>query len=97
MRYNNRVTLIRKVPPADPLHDRPRETRETVACTTIPVSSAQELSVFGLVNVMAYEIHIKNPVAPVNAIELDGVKWTVNKTFINRKSTVLIVSGGGGQ
>jgi hypothetical protein len=43
---------------------------------------------------MAYEIHVKNPVLPVNEIELDGVKWTINKTFVNRKSTVFIVSGG---
>lgn len=94
MRYNNRITLIRKVPPADPLHDRPTETRETVACLIIPITSAQELSVFGLVNTMAYEVHVKNPVTPVNEIELDGAKWTINKTFVNRKSTVFIVSGG---
>ncbi|AGP68787.1 Hypothetical protein LOCK919_2105 [Lacticaseibacillus paracasei] len=43
---------------------------------------------------MAYEVHVKNPVKPVNEIELDGVKWTINKTFVNRKSTVFIVSGG---
>ena len=95
MRYNNRITLIRKVPPADPLHDRPTETRETVTCLTIPITSAQELSVYGLVSTTAYEVHVKNPVAPVNEIEIDGVKWTINKTFVNRKSTVLIVSGGG--
>jgi predicted transcriptional regulator of viral defense system len=94
MRYNNRITLIRKVPPADPLHDRPTETRETVTCMTIPITSAQELSVYGLANTMAYEVHVKNPVKPVNEIELDGVKWTINKTFVNRKSTVFIVSGG---
>lgn len=94
MRYNNRITLIRKVPPADPLHDRPTETRETVTCLTIPITSAQELSVYGLVNTMAYEVHVKNPVKPINEIELDGVKWTINKTFVNRKSTVFIVSGG---
>lgn len=94
MRYNNRITLIRKVPPANPLHDRPTETRETVTCLTIPITSVQELSVYGLVNTMAYEIHVKNPVKPVHEIELDGVKWTINKTFVNRKSTVFIVSGG---
>lgn len=94
MRYNNRITLIRKVPPADPLHDRPTETRETVTCLIIPITSAQELSVFGLVNTMAYEIHVKNPTLSVNEVEIDGVKWTINKTFVNRKSTVFIVSGG---
>lgn len=94
MRYNNRVTLIRKSPPADPLHDRPTETRETVACLTIPITSAQELSVYGLVNTMAYKIHVKNQVKPVNEIELDGAKWTINNTFVNRKSTEFIVSGG---
>lgn len=94
MRYNNRITLIRKVPPANPLHDRPTETRETVTCLTIPITSAQELSVYGLVNTMAYEVHVKNPVKPVNEIEIDDVKWTINKTFVNRKSTVFIVSGG---
>ncbi|MES5423765.1 hypothetical protein ABVL66_14735 [Lacticaseibacillus paracasei] len=94
MRYNNRITLIRKVPPANPLHDRPTETRETVTCLIIPITSAQELSVFGLVNTMAYEIHVKNPTLPVNEVEIDGVKWTVNKTFANRKPTIFIVSGG---
>ena len=94
MRYNNRITLIRKSSPADPLHNRPTETRETVTCLTIPITSAQELSVYGLVNTMAYEVHVKNPVKPANKIELDGVKWTINKTFVNRKSTVFIVSGG---
>ena len=94
MRYNNRITIIRKLPPADPLHDRPTETRETVTCLTIPIASVQELSVYGLVNTMAYEVHVKNPVKPVNEIEIDGVQWTINKTFINRKSTVFIVSGG---
>lgn len=95
MRYNNRITLIRKIPPADPLHDRPKVTRETVTCLTIPITSTQELSVYGLVNTMAYEVHVKNPVKPVNEIELNGIKWTINKTFVNRKSTVFIVSGGG--
>lgn len=94
MRYNNRVTLIRKSPPADPLHDRPTETTEIVPCLTIPITSAQELSVYGLVNTMAYEVHVKNPVPLVNEIQIDGEKWTVNKTFVNRKSTVFIVSGG---
>lgn len=94
MRYNNRITLIRKTPPADPLHDRPTVTRETVTCLIIPITSVQELSVYGLVNTIAYEIHVKNPVKPVNEIELDGIKWTINKTFVNRKSTVFIVSGG---
>ena len=94
MRYNNRITLIRKIPPADPLHDRPKEMRETVTCLTIPITSVQELSVYGLVNTIAYEIHVKNPVKPVTEIEIDGVKWTINKTFVNRKSTVFIVSGG---
>jgi len=94
MRYNNRITLIRKIPPADPLHDRPKEIRETVTCLTIPITSVQELSVYGLVNTIAYEIHVKNPVKPVTEIEIDGVKWTINKTFVNRKSTVFIVSGG---
>lgn len=94
MRYNNRITLIRKVPQANPLHDRPTETREMVTCLIIPITSAQELSVFGLVNTMAYEIHVKNPTLPVNEVEIDGVKWTVNKTFANRKPTIFIVSGG---
>jgi predicted transcriptional regulator of viral defense system len=94
MRYNNRITLIRKVPPANPLHDWPTEKREMVTCLIIPITSAQELSVYGLVNTMAYEVHVKNPVKPVNEIELDGVKWKINKTFVNRKSTVFIVSGG---
>ena len=95
MRYNNRITLIRKSPPANPLHDRPTAKREMVTCLIIPITSAQELSVYGLVNTMAYEVHVKNPILPVNEIELDGVKWTINKTFVNRKSTVFIVSGGG--
>jgi hypothetical protein len=43
---------------------------------------------------MAYEIHVKNPTLPVNEVEIDGVKWTVNKTFANRRPTIFIVSGG---
>jgi hypothetical protein len=43
---------------------------------------------------MAYEIHVKNPTLPVNEVEIDGVKWTVNKTLANRRPTIFIVSGG---
>ncbi|MFT8584634.1 hypothetical protein [Liquorilactobacillus hordei] len=96
MRYSDRITLIRYSQDDDGLGDAPASTKtENVPCELVPITNVQDLESFGLLSTNAYEIHLKNKVALVNRVEIDGVEYTVNKTFLNRKSTVLIVSGGG--
>ena len=96
MRYNNRVTLIRLTKPEDDLHGTAQKNEvHDVPSLTIPVTDTNELAAYGLLNRMAYEIHLKNAVPLVDRVRIDGIEYTVNKTFVNRKSTVLIVSGGG--
>lgn len=94
MRYNNRVDLIILQEPADDLHDVPRPIEvKDVPCLIIPITNTQELSVYGLLSSMAYEIHIKNPIGLADRVKIEGIYYTVNKTFVNRKTTILIVSG----
>ncbi|MCP0885915.1 hypothetical protein LB941_01020 [Ligilactobacillus sp. WILCCON 0076] len=96
MRYSDRITLIRYSQDDDGLGDSPTSTKtENVPCELIPITNVQDLESFGLLSANAYEIHIKNKIALVNRVKIDGIEYTVNKTFLNRKSTVLIVSGGG--
>ncbi|MFT9098430.1 hypothetical protein [Liquorilactobacillus sp.] len=96
MRYSDRITLIRYSHGDDGLGDAPAATKtKDVPCELIPITNVQDLESFGLLSTNAYEIHFKNKIALVNRVEISGVEYTVNKTFLNRKSTVLIVSGGG--
>lgn len=94
MRYNNRITLIMMIGPADDLHGAPTQTEVEVPCLTIPITDAQELAVYGLLKKKAFEVHIKNSGLVPNRVKLDDIEYTVNKTYLNRKSTVLIISGG---
>lgn len=94
MRYNNRITLIMMIGPADDLHGAPTKTEVEVPCLTIPITDAQELAVYGLLKKTTFEVHLKNSGLVPHRVKLDGIEYTVNKTYLNRKSTVLIISGG---
>ncbi|WP_338230742.1 hypothetical protein [Lactiplantibacillus paraxiangfangensis] len=97
MRYNDRVILLYESKPVDELHGGGGYDQVAANCLTIPITSANELAVYGLVNTHAYEIHLKGAVAEPERIQFsaDSPQFTVNKMFLNRKSTVLIISEGG--
>ena len=94
MRYNNRIILILQKKPVDDLHGNPTETTMEVPCLTIPITDTQELAAYGLMKKMAFEVHLKNSGLVPHRVKLNGIEYTVNKTYFNRKSTVLIISGG---
>ncbi len=96
MRYSDRITLVKLSQDDDGLNDSPTSTEtKNVPCRMIPITNVQELESFGLLSTNAYEIHIKNQTGLIDRVKINNVPYTVNKTFLNRKSTVLIVSGGG--
>ena len=95
MRYNNRIDLIRYSGSYDGLDDSQiTSIQSNVPCLIIPITNVQELATFGLVSKMAYEVHIKNEIQLVDRVKIGGIEYTVNKTFLDRKQTILIVSGG---
>lgn len=96
MRYNNRITLVTQTGPPDELHGTVSETQTETTCLTIPITDTRELEAYGLVDKMAYEVHLKNPQPRPSRVLIDGTQYTVTKVYVNRKSTVLIVAGGVG-
>lgn len=97
MRYNNRIELVYVEQSQDELHGGTTETKVIAPCLMVPITDVQKLSVYGLVGKPSFEVHLKGRVAKPDKVQPVGSKvaYTVGQTVSNRKSTVLIVSGGG--
>lgn len=97
MRYNDRIKLIYTTESDDELHGGSTDKPVILPCLMIPITDVQKLSVYGLVGTEAFEVHLKGQVARPDKVMSVGGKsaYTVGQTVNNRKSTVLIVSGGG--
>lgn len=95
MRYDKRTDLI-KLGDESSLHGSSDKTvASNVPCGTIAITDTQALATFGLTNTTAFEMHFPGTVVGIDRVKLDGVEYTVNKTFSSRHKTIFIISGGG--
>ena len=94
MRYTDRIELIYTGTNSDSLHGVASTTTQTVTCLVRPVTDLHILETFGLVNTRTFEVHIKNTIPVPNRVKYMEREWTINRTFVNRKTTVLLITGG---
>lgn len=94
MRYSDRIELIYAGNNADSLHGVASTTTQMVTCLVRPVTDLHILETFGLINTKTFEVHIKNAIKVPSRVKYMGREWTVNRTFLNRKMTVLLITGG---
>lgn len=94
MRYTDRIELIYTGTNPDSLHGVASTTTQTVTCLVRPVTDLHILETFGLVNTRTFEVHIKNVIPVPNRVKYMGRDWTINRTFVNRKTTILLITGG---